>query len=74
MSVSTSPAKTREARPASSPSLPTPATPSAEEKAMAAAPVAIYWGDRFLLLFWLACFALMLLANLFDALAGLLGR
>jgi hypothetical protein len=34
----------------------------------------VYWGDRILFLFWLACAVLLVLMHVFDTLAGLLRR
>jgi hypothetical protein len=67
MSASTATARTRE------PQLSPPPTQTvAEARSTATAASRPFWGDRFLFLFWLSCFALLLLLTTFDILDWLL--
>lgn len=66
MSASIESTKVREPKPIPQ-TTPTPA-------ASPIPPVRVYWGDRILFLFWLACAVLLVLMHVFDTVAGLLRR
>ena len=70
MSASTESAKVREPKPIPQ----TSPTPVANSTPSTPTPVRVYWGDRILFLFWLACAVLLVLMHVFDTLAGLLRR
>jgi hypothetical protein len=69
MSASTQTIKTPEPKPTA------PSTKQATPgSAPATAPVAAFWGDRFMFLFWLSCFFLLAMMIVMNALAAWLKR